>query len=312
MAKDLIIGGASGYKYDDVKYWINSIIRSGFEGDIVLAVTNVSIEELEKIAQKGVKILAYGQKDANGNYSSNSNMPPHVERFFHIWNFLNTTDQNYRFVITTDVRDVVFQSDPTIWMQQHLREGRELIAAGEGLKYSDEPWGNNNYMQAFGPFFHNLIKDKQIYNVGVIAGLHRNVRDLMLQLLQMSVNRPIPIVDQAVYNFLLNIPTIGNNAILYDNDAGWAVNLGTTLGAIASGSGDIGMRNDPTAQLLYQAKYLCEQPEFMEDGTVIAPRKFMYMIDPGTPEYTKEPYCIVHQYDRVAGLAEKIRVKYND
>lgn len=294
MAKDLIIGGASGYKYDDVKYWINSILRSGFNGDIVLAVTNVKIEELEKIAEKGVKILAYGQKDADGNYTSNSNMPPHVERFFHIWNFLNTTDEEYGYVITTDVRDVVFQKNP----QEHLNSAQPaFIAAGEGLKYKDEPWGNNNYLQAFGPFFHNQMKDNEINNVGVIAGVHDIVRDIMLLLLQLSVNRPIPIVDQAVYNFILNMDVFKMHTEFMSNDSGWACNLGTTLGAIASGAGDIGMRNDPTAQLLYQTKYLCNQPKI--DNVVVTTSNDM-------------PFCIVHQYDRVAGLAEKIRAKYND
>lgn len=296
MAKDLIIGGASGYKYDDVKYWINSIIRSGFNGDIVLAVTNVSIDELEKIAEKGVKILAYGQKDADGNYTSNSQMPPHVERFFHIWNFLNTTNEEYEFVVTTDVRDVVFQKNPMDFLRGDTFTG--FVAAGEGLAYKDEPWGNNNYLQAFGPFFHNQIKDTEIYNVGVMAGTHDLVRDILLMILQLSINRPIPIVDQAVYNFILNTGIFKNHTEPFGNNSGWACNLGTTLAAIASGAGDIGMRNDPTAQLLYQTKYLADQPIINEDGTVYNSYDM--------------PFYIVHQYDRVAGLADKIRVKYND
>ena len=296
MAKDLIIGGASGYKYDDVKYWINSIQKSGFDGDITLVATNITVEELNKIAEKGVNILAYGQKDEEGNYSSNSKMPPHVERFFHIWNVLNETKEDYDYVIATDVRDVVFQMNPQTFL--HMDDTLDLVAAGEGLKYKDEPWGNNNYLQAFGPFFHNQMKDNEINNVGVIAGKHKTVRDLMLLLLQLSTNRPIPIVDQAVYNFLLNIETFKDNTMFTTNDSGWAVNLGTTLGAIASGSGDIGQKNDPTAQLLYQTKYLCNQPKIDDDGVVTTSLGI--------------PFRIVHQYDRVAGLAEKVREKYDD
>jgi hypothetical protein len=297
MAKDLIIGGASGYKYDDIKYWINSIQRSGFDGDIMLVTTNITVEELGKVAEKGVKILAYGQKDEEGNYTSNSQMPPHVERFFHIWNVLNEVDEKYDFVIATDVRDVVFQMNPQTFL--HMEDGTpDLVAAGEGLKYKDEPWGNGNYFQAFGPFFHNQMKEKEINNVGVIAGTHEVVRDLMLMILQLSVNRPIPIVDQAVYNFLLNIGTFKDNTMFTSNDSGWAVNLGTTLGAIASGAGDIGQKNDPTSQLLYQTKYLCNQPTIDEDGIVSNSNGI--------------PFRIVHQYDRVAGLADKIRAKYND
>jgi hypothetical protein len=141
------------------------------------------------------------------------------------------------------------------------------------------------------------MKNNEIYNVGVIAGKHKLVTDLMLLLLQMSVNRPIPIVDQAVYNFILNLKTFYSDTHKTSNDGNWTVNLGTTLPAIASGSGDIGQRNDPTAQLLYQAKYLCNQPNIREDLVLNS---------------KNEEFVIVHQYDRVAGLADKIRAKYND
>lgn len=296
MAKDLIIGGASGYKYDDVKYWINSIKKSGFEGDIALVVTNISLNELEKIAEKGVNILAYGQKDAKGNYSSNSQMPPHVERFFHIWNYLNTTKEEYDFVITTDVRDVVFQRNPVNFLRGDTFTG--FVAAGEGLAYEDEPWGRNNYQQAFGPFFYDQIKDKEICNVGVMAGEMSLVRDMLLMILQLSVNRPIPIVDQAVYNFILNTDVFKNHTEFFSNGSGWACNLGTTLPAIASGAGDIGQNNNPTAQIIYQTKYMADQPVISEDGVVYNAHDM--------------PFYIVHQYDRVAGLADKIRTKYDD
>ena len=296
MAKDLIIGGASNYKYDDVKYWINSIKKSGFDGDIVLVVTNITMAELEKIAEKGVQILAYGQKDADGNYSSNSQMPPHVERFFHIWNFLNTTQEDYDYVITTDVRDVVFQNNPSEFLRNDVF--MKFVAAGEGLAYEDEPWGNINYLQAFGPFFHNIIKKKEIYNVGVMAGHKNVVQDILLLILQLSINRPIPIVDQAVYNFILNTDLVNMRTQNLGNDSGWACNLGTTLAAIQSGAGDIGQRNDPSSQIIYQTKYLYPQPVIKEDGTVCNSHD--------------NPFYIVHQYDRVAGLAEKIKEKYND
>jgi hypothetical protein len=209
---------------------------------------------------------------------------------------LNTTKEEYEFVVTTDVRDVVFQRNPMTFLRGDTFNG--FIAAGEGLAYKDEPWGNNNYLQAFGPFFHNIIKDKEIYNVGVMAGEMSLVRDMLLMILQLSVNRPIPIVDQAVYNFILNTDVFKNRTEFFGNGSGWACNLGTTLPAIASGSGDIGQRNDPTAQLLYQTKYLADQPVINEEGIVFNSYDM--------------PFYIVHQYDRVAGLAEKIRAKYND
>jgi hypothetical protein len=173
-----------------------------------------------------------------------------------------------------------------------------FVAAGEGLAYEDEPWGNNNYLQAFGPFFHNIIKKKEIYNVGVMAGHIDIVRDIILLILQLSINRPIPIVDQAVYNFILNTDLVNMRTEFFGNNSGWACNLGTTLAAIQSGAGDIGQKNDPTSQIMYQTKYLYPQPIIKDDGTVYNSHGNLFYI--------------VHQYDRVAGLAEKIRAKYND
>ncbi len=295
--KNLIIGGAANYTYEQVKPWINSIKMSGFKDDIVLVATNIGYEDIEKIVSAGVKVTLYGQKDDNRQmYVNNSQMPPHVERFFHIWNYLNTTTEDYDFVITTDVRDVVFQKNPLDFLKDDDYIG--FVAAGEGLAYEDEPWGNQNYLQAFGPYFHNLIRKKEIYNVGVMAGRHSIVRDILLLILQLSINRPIAIVDQAVYNFILDTQIIGNQTEFFGNNSGWACNLGTTLAAIQSGAGDIGQKNDPTAQIMYQTKYKCEQPIISEDGTVYNSREI--------------PFYIVHQYDRVAGLAEKIRTKYND
>jgi len=296
MAKDLIIGGMSNYDYDKVKYWINSAKKSGFEGDIVLLATNIYATDIKKITAAGAIVVPYGREDAEGNYVTQQQMPPHVERFFHIWNFLNTCSTEYDFVVATDVRDVVFQRNPSDFLA--FDDMCDFVAAGEGLAYEDEPWGNNNYLQAFGPFFHNLIKRNEIYNVGVLTGKFDIVRDLMLLILQLSINRPINIVDQAVYNFILNTDLVKSRTEFFGNDSGWTCNLGTTLAAIQSGSGDIGQKNDPTAQIVYQTKYMYKQPIIQEDGTVCNSHGI--------------PFCIVHQYDRVTGLTEKMKVKYDD
>lgn len=299
MAKDLIIGGASNYTYDHVKYWINSIKKSGFTGDIVIVATNMRNEELAKVAEQGINILVYGQKDENGNFVSKGSTAPHVERFFYLWNFLSQCEP-YRFVVTTDVRDVVFQSDPIKFIENmRLDLDKEvLLAAGEGLRYKDEPWGNGNLELAFGPFFHSRIKEKQIYNVGVIGGSHKEVRDMMLMIYQMGINRPYEVVDQAVYNFLLNVETFSRNVSFMDNDSGWAINLGTTIGAVEAGEGDLGYNavRNPAIMEKYKRDYMSQHP-IIKDGVVISP-------------VTNEPYAIVHQYDRVRGLDIVMREKY--
>lgn len=290
MGKDIIIGGASNYSWNELKYWVNSIRKSGFSGDVVLVATNISKETIDKLTSEGVLLSLYGKQEPNGNFIAHSKGAPHVERFFYIYNYLNTTKENYRYVITTDTRDVVFQNNPSLWLQNNLKNYK-IVCSSEGLKYKDEPWGNQNLLQTFGPFFHNTIKEELIYNVGTIAGDYEYVKDLLLMIFQMSVNRPIPIVDQAVFNFLINQQPYKNVVLKTFNTDKWAVQLGTTLPAIQSGKGDIGAicSQNPTELITYQMKYTDEQPNL-----------------------EKLDFTIIHQYDRIIGFKEKIEQQYGD
>ena len=297
--KDLIIGAAVGYDWDKLKYWVNSIRKSGFTGDVALVGTNMTKATIDKLTEFGVILALYGKEQENGDVTAHNNGAPHVERFFYIWNYLNTHAHKYRNVVTTDTRDVVFQSNPSEWLENGM-VFHSLVASSEGMQYQAEPWGNKNFYDTFGPFFHERFKTKMINNVGVIAGDAMHVRGLMLLIFQMSINRPIEIVDQAVYNFLLNTEPLINDTWFTTNDDGWAVQLGTTVKAVEAGSGDLGLsvKDSPENWKKYHMFYEDTQPVFKENGTVVN-------------KYDK-PFVVVHQWDRIPGMKETIDSKFGD
>jgi hypothetical protein len=293
MTKDLIIGGASNYTWDQLKYWVNSIKRSGFEGDIAIVSNSMKKTAIERLAKEGVDLKLYGRLNADGDVVPTNNSAPHVERFFYLWNYLETTKEEYNNVITTDTRDVIFQRNPSLWFDDKFNY---LFASSEGMRYKNEPWNNQNMLESFGPYFHDFLKENLIFNVGVIAGETQTVKGLLSFIFHLSMNRPIPIVDQAVFNFIINQAPFRYDTEFTTNKDGWAIQLATTLGAVKSGKGDIGMifKDDPTT---YETLYEDEQP-IIEDGVV--------------KTLAGEPYFVVHQYDRVNGLKEKIEQIYGD
>jgi len=289
--KDLIIGGASNYDWDQLKYWVNSIKKSGFKGDIAIVGTNLKRATIDKLTSEGVILSLYGRMNTDGDIVAPSNNAPHVERFFYLWNFLETTKEEYNNVITTDVRDVIFQKNPSEWFEDKYAF---FYASSEGMRYKNEPWGNQNFLDSFGPYFHNIFKENLIYNVGVLGGESNTIKGLLSFIFHLSVNRPIPIVDQAVFNFIINQAPFRFDTEFTTNKDGWAIQLGTTIGAVRSGKGDLGMmfNQDPSK---YEAIYEDVQPD-IGDGIVKTP--------------DGEPYYIVHQYDRVDGLREQIERIY--
>lgn len=107
--RDLIIGGCTNYDYEKVRCWINSVNRSGFDGDKVLIVFDGTNEFLKEVYDNGFEVY---------NASLNKNMAIHVQRFLAISDYIRNNPA--RYVITTDVRDVVFQYNPVEWLEKIL------------------------------------------------------------------------------------------------------------------------------------------------------------------------------------------------
>jgi hypothetical protein len=273
--RDLIVGCADNYSWDQLKCWVNSINQSGFEGKKVIILFNCDALSSLKVIESGFDVIGFGQDD-DGNLIHKSQMPVHVERFFHIFNLLNK--EEFRYVITTDVKDVVFQKNPIDYIINH---DRDLIFSSENIRYQHEPWGDQNLMQTFGKFWYELYKDNEIFNVGVLAGKAEAMKYLCRDIFQYSLNRPIPIVDQAVFNFIISQYSY-NKMSLYTRDIdGWACNLGTTM--------------DPNKVEQFRHHWLVDIPKIVGDKVV-------------SPSF--EEYHIVHQYDRVPELKNIIEEKY--
>lgn len=294
MGKNLIIGGASNYTMDHLRPWVNSIKATGFDGDIVLCATNMGHGDLANLANNGVNLLLYGQQTQEGYYQKGG--VPHVDRFFYIWRYLDECEEKYDRIIVTDTRDVIFQKNPFNYnyFNPQLMQA-ELFVTGEGLKYKDEPWGMSNIQQALGPFFSDRLANEEIYNVGVFGGTHSGVKAMCLLLFTLGMGKGI--VDQAMFNFIINEGIIG--ASQFSQSGGFAINLGTTIKAIEAGKGDLGLNAvmNPTIMEAYKKNYLTAQPKITDDGRVLN---------------STEEYYIVHQYDRVPELNKLILERYGN
>jgi hypothetical protein len=268
---DLIIGAFTNYNYNQIKPWVESIDDSGFKGDKAMVVGNASQETIGELIKRDFIIIKMHEIKA----------PIHVARFLSIYDFLKTTWSKYRYIVTTDVKDVIFQYDPMTWLEKNLGD-KKLVAGSEGMKYKDEPWGNENLMQAYGPYVHDQFKENEIYNVGTIGGVSEYVKDLVFNILFNAINRPIPICDQAVYNVLIQTQPYKDVTLFAKQLDGWACQAGTTV--------------DPSKIESFRPHLLEEEPWF-DNG-------YVWTAD-------REMFAIVHQYDRVPEWKEFFKKKFN-
>jgi len=275
MAKDLIIGAFSKYNYDAVKPWIDSINQTDFDGDKVLITINVSEETNQKIRDAGFTVIP---KKSDGK------MMFHMERFLHLFNYLKDTKHDYRYVVTTDVRDVVFQSNPMEWLENYgIGFGdKKLVASSEAILIKNETWNRENIFKCFGETFYEHIKDSPVLCVGTLAGSGPAICDLCGLLFQLSINRADWVADQAAYNFLMRMWPFNIDTHIADLEDAWAINAHVT---------------NRESQYEEFGPYLLEERPIFEDGLVKDAK-------------TKRPFAIVHQYDRVRAWKKFYEEKY--
>lgn len=273
--KNLIIGGFTNYNYNQLKPWVESICEVMPDAHKVMCVGNASLETRAILVNKGFELVDM----------PNANIPVHVLRFFSIYEYLRTNWKKFNLVVTTDVKDVYFQTDPFKWLDYHnigVKDMHQIVAGSESMLYKDEPWGNDNLMQCYGEHIHNIFKNNEIYNVGTLGGSAEYIKDLVFNIFSNATNRPIPIVDQAVYNVLIQTQPYKDITLFTPQSAGWAVQAGTTV--------------DPSKIDMFRP-FLTESEPIFEDGVVKTSKG--------------KPFCIVHQYDRVPEWKKFVMNKYN-
>ena len=273
--KNLIIGGFTNYNYNQLKPWVESICEVMPDAHRVMCVGNASLETRAILANRGFELFDMPK----------ANIPVHVLRFFSIYEYLRTNWKKFNLVVTTDVKDVYFQTDPFKWLDYHnigVKDMHQIVAGSESMLYKDEPWGNDNLMQCYGEHIHNIFKNNEIYNVGTLGGSAEYIKDLVFNIFSNATNRPIPIVDQAVYNVLIQTQPYKDITLFTPQSAGWAVQAGTTV--------------DPSKIDMFRP-FLTESEPIFEDGVVKTSKG--------------KPFCIVHQYDRVPEWKKFVMNKYN-
>lgn len=298
--KDIIIGAVTNYNYDDIAPWVNSIKKSGYKGEIGLVAYNMQKDTVDALSKAGVEYLFGFKRDVDGNLSyENKEFNIVLERFVHIWYFLSKVDFEIDNIIATDVKDVVFQTNPSEWL---TKQDKQLFVGSENLKYDIEPWNKNNMMLSFGPMIYERMKDNPIYCAGVLAGKRKTMLDFCLNLFLICRGSPAYVSggggpDQSAINLLLSMSPYSEVTKFATTNDPFVCHAGTTIAAIKSGSGAIGISylQDPSVLDKYQKNLIDGEPKLVND-TVCTPDGI--------------PYCIVHQYDRVNEWKSIIQQKY--
>lgn len=152
-ARQLILAAATGYRWEQLQPFVESLHRTGFSGTVVMLVGTLAADDAQRLTAGGVrtlrvqpllgalppawrrKLYSHRLRWLHRTYPGACNALPataagrrsaaawvgrlfhHIacSRYFYYLSFLQTHATEYDRVMLTDVRDVLFQGDPFGW-----------------------------------------------------------------------------------------------------------------------------------------------------------------------------------------------------
>jgi len=308
MNDDIVIAASDRYGWPQLRNWVLSLADTGFGGRVVIVAYRIDEDTVGRLSEHGVEIVRASSDHLSRpidyrSWERRALVPnrlrrlwklvlgtdvPHIGhnavfhfRFFHYWQFLATTNHADAYVVASDVSDVVFQKNPSIWLRNNAAPFK-LISSSESLRHCDEPWNCETFSRCYGsPILNRVLRDRLVSNAGVVAGEAAFVRDLFLNVYLMTFASAFSNSDQAAMNLLLSLePNRSEVRVTTSHDA-WACQAGTTA--------------DPRKIVSFRPHLRDPEPYF-RDGLVY------------NAAGTK--YCIVHQYNRVPEWKLVIDARY--
>jgi hypothetical protein len=162
--QDVILGVLTGqqylFKYPGIEAYVESIRRSGFTGRKVMLSWNLNPTTRETLVKYGFEVIDL--------------LPWPPERFFHArmrvaWEYLRDHHKEFRYVLWLDIKDLVLQTDPSIWLENHIKNYK-LIGSTECVTIEQEETNQLWAKSILGEDKYQEIKNEEVINGGTWAG----------------------------------------------------------------------------------------------------------------------------------------------
>jgi hypothetical protein len=157
-------------KYPGIEAYLVSIKRSGFSGRKVMLCWGIQAITRQKLIEYGFELIDIPQPTE----------PFFIARMRVCWEYLRDHHAEFRFVFWLDVKDLVLQSDPSLWLEQSIVDS-DIIASTECVTIEQEETNQLWARSILGEDKYQEIKDCEVINGGAWAGRAEAMKEVFRQ-----------------------------------------------------------------------------------------------------------------------------------
>lgn len=221
IRKNLIIGVLTNYRWEDIASFIISYSESGFEDcDCIIFVYKVPQSTVNKIKSFGVIVYDIPEEYRNKKIINS--------RWKIYEDFLFSNRNKYNLVLTTDLRDVFFQTD----FFKYYKSNKSFLGVALEDGILSESLNRKWLINAYGKDLYNKIKNQRIICVGTIWGTIDKLIEfskIMWEKLDSEWSLRFNVIEQAVANYLIYYDKMFNDCLIKsENKNGPIMTIGLT------------------------------------------------------------------------------------
>ena len=295
--KNLIMGLWSRLPFEGLERFIASLRRTTFDGDVCVFVDEVPAATVRSLLAQAV-IVERASRFAllQMNYQGS--------RYYSYLDFLGRYGDDYANVMISDLRDVLFQSDP---FAKPLPA--DLVFAQERCRLGDCPVNRSWITQAYGQAMADNLQHCMVSCSGTTFGTVHGMIQYLTVMINELVSRPIPILggmDQGIHNYITRMRPM-RNAFCDPNDTIVATMAYTPDEAVSIDQRGI-LIDGRLVPVIHQwdrketlRKYVEGAPQFRLDARAQPPYPIMRRrgasspVEQATPERPDAVLCFYHR-----------------
>ena len=216
MTLDLILGAVDGYDFYEIEPFLVTLRQSGYSGHLVLfAGPGISARTKRRIGRAGAEVVDFVDRfpflpSPHPENVTALPQPIHIcnLRYFLYHDYLLKRGRDFRNVLISDVRDVMFQGDP---FEGGLGDAVHVAMENPTIPIGECPWTGPWVVKAYGEEALGELRNKPMSCSGTTMGpipLMINYLRLMLSEIQIMRSGDA-YLDQAAHNVLIHRDGIG-------------------------------------------------------------------------------------------------------
>jgi glycosyltransferase involved in cell wall biosynthesis len=207
MPEDAVIGAIKNYDWPAIRPYAVSLSRSGFCGAKLMFVENITEAARAGLSGEGFIVVDFVTPPDVVAEEQRDYLTFGRHRFKPVIDYIRQHRDRFRYLVWTDVRDLIFQSNPSMWLEANLNPFR-VAAAGEGWLTKDEAY-NNRWAKRVSPVDYLWLRDTQVCCSGSFAGESEAMLGIFERIYDMTMasrNVTPDNADQGMFNQIIKTP----------------------------------------------------------------------------------------------------------